>query len=49
MGLFDEITCEFPLPDTDVSADEVFQFKEFDPYMRRYKITRERLLVGVNL
>jgi hypothetical protein len=50
MGLFDEIKCNFPLPDlTNEEAwvqDATFQSKSLDPSMDTYTITKEgRLLL----
>src|SRR5919199_863327 len=44
MGLFDEITCKYPLPDP-VVQDEIFQTKSFDPIMDRYTITEDGRLI----
>lgn len=49
MGLFDEITCDYPLP--DLGEDEAyiqsltFQTKSFDPSMDHYTITKEGRLI----
>ena len=40
MGLFDDIKCEFPLPDECKETN--FQTKDFpDPYLDKYVITKE--------
>lgn len=41
MGMFDIVRCEFPLSDTDVTADENFQTKDLDNAMGEYIITAE--------
>lgn len=41
MGLFDELRCAFPLPDADISADEVFQTKDLESAMEDFTITAE--------
>lgn len=44
MGMFDEIRCEYPLPDQGVQ-DEVFQTKSFHREMDRYTITADGRLI----
>jgi len=44
MGMFDEIRCEFPLPDK-VMQDEWFQTKSFECLLDRYTITRDGRLI----
>lgn len=46
MGLFDEIRCEVPLPDSWNPGEAWFQTKSFpDPCVRRYTITRSGRLI----
>jgi len=44
MGMFDEITCEYPLPDPEVQA-ELFQTKSFEKLLDRYTITKDGHLI----
>ncbi len=44
MGMFDELKCEYPLPDADVQ-DRTFQTKSLECLMDRYTITREGRLI----
>lgn len=44
MGVFDELRCEYPLPDAAVQ-DEVFQTKSLDRTMTRYTITADGRLI----
>ncbi|MCP9496842.1 MAG: hypothetical protein MSG64_20590 [Pyrinomonadaceae bacterium MAG19_C2-C3] len=44
MGMFDELRCEYPLPDAAVQ-DAVFQTKSFDRAMTCYTITADGRLV----
>jgi hypothetical protein len=44
MGLFDEIQCEYPLPDPAVQK-EIFQTKRLDCSMDRYTITADGRLI----
>lgn len=44
MGMFDEIKCEYPLPDA-VMQDVVFQTKSFDCELTRYTITADGRLI----
>ena len=44
MGMFDELRCEYELPDKEVQ-DEVFQTKSLDRLMDDYTITREGKLI----
>jgi hypothetical protein len=44
MGMFDELHCEFPLPDAAVQ-DEVFQTKSFERLLDRYTITGDGRLI----
>ena len=44
MGMFDEIRCEYPLPDAIVQ-DETFQTKSFDREMSHYTITADGRLI----
>ena len=44
MGMFDELICEYPLPDGDVDKDvqeAIFQTKSLDCAMDRYTITKD--------
>lgn len=42
MGLFDEIFCEYPLPEGfEHLQDKVFQTKDLDNYMTRYVIKKD--------
>lgn len=44
MGLFDEVTCEVPLPDGKPSG--VFQTKDFEfPYLEQYTIRADGRLI----
>ncbi len=44
MGLYDEITCEYPLPDT-AERGQRFQTKSLDPAMVHYTITDDGRLI----
>ena len=44
MGMFDEIRCDYPLPDSEVQA-QVFQTKSLDNALDRYTITRDGRLI----
>lgn len=44
MGMFDDLKCEYPLPDADVQ-DRTFQTKSLECLMDRYTITREGRLI----
>ncbi len=44
MGMFDEILCEYPLPD-EVVQGEIFQTKSFECLLDRYTITRNGRLI----
>ncbi len=44
MGLFDNIKCEYPLPDPEVQ-DTTFQTKDLDCCLYYYTLTREGRLV----
>ncbi len=44
MGMFDEIRCEYPLPDA-VVQDALFQTKSLDSVMDHYTITRDGKLI----
>ncbi len=44
MGMFDEIRCEYPLPDSIVQ-DHVFQTKSLERVMDSYAITRDGRLI----
>ena len=44
MGMFDELRCEYPLPDAAVQ-DEVFQTKSFDRELTNYTITADGRLI----
>jgi hypothetical protein len=44
MGLYDELTCHYPLPDSAVQA-EVFQTKSLGRAMDQYAITRDGRLI----
>lgn len=39
MGLYDEILCEFPLPGWPAGAEPLFQTKDLDCCMERYRIS----------
>lgn len=45
MGLFDNVICEFPIPDTDMSDKDVFQTKDLDNELAEYVITKEGCLL----
>ena len=44
MGMFDEIRCEYPIPDAEVQ-DALFQTKDFDCQLHLYTITKEGRLI----
>ena len=44
MGLFDELKCEYPLPDA-VVQEETFQTKSLNRTMDRYTISQEGRLI----
>ena len=44
MGLYDELKCEYPLPDSAMQ-DEVFQTKSFDRELTCYTITADGRLI----
>lgn len=44
MGMFDELICEYPLPDSQVQ-EETFQTKSLDCTMDRYTITKDGRLI----
>jgi len=44
MGMFDELRCEFPLPDPIVQ-DEIFQTKDLERLLDRYTITSDGRLI----
>lgn len=44
MGMFDNIKCEYPLPEAE-AQDLHFQTKDFDCQMENYTITKEGRLV----
>jgi hypothetical protein len=44
MGMFDEIRCEYPLPDSEVQ-EELFQTKSFENLMDHYTITQDGRLI----
>ncbi len=44
MGMFDEIRCEYPLPDAAMQ-DATFQTKSFDRDMTHYTITADGQLI----
>ncbi|MGH9838551.1 MAG: hypothetical protein ACREEM_07195 [Blastocatellia bacterium] len=44
MGMFDELRCEYPLPNAEMQ-DETFQTKSFDRAMDTYTITRDGRLI----
>ena len=44
MGMYDDLKCEYPLPDKEVQK-ETFQTKDFDCQMEEYLITEEGKLV----
>jgi hypothetical protein len=41
MGMFDNITCQYPFPDRDVSDQDVFQTKDLDNELAYYAITKD--------
>lgn len=45
MGMFDDITCERPLPGPVKPPNQSFQTKDFDCYLDHYMITAEGTLV----
>ena len=44
MGMFDEIRCDYPLPDREVQA-HVFQTKSLDSGLDKYTISRDGRLI----
>jgi hypothetical protein len=44
MGMFDDLKCEYPLPDPEVQ-DKWFQTKDFNCHMDKYTITKEGRLI----
>jgi hypothetical protein len=44
MGMFDELNCEYPLPDAEVQ-DKLFQTKSLECLMERYTISRDGRLI----
>src|SRR5437879_3166071 len=44
MGMFDEVRCEYPLPDVELQ-DERFQTKNFYRLLENYTITKEGRLI----
>ena len=44
MGMYDDIKCDYPLPDTEVQ-DKTFQTKDFDCLLEEYLITKEGKLI----
>jgi hypothetical protein len=44
MGMFDELTCEYPLPRIDMQG-RAFQTKDFECALWQYKITADGRLV----
>jgi hypothetical protein len=44
MGMFDEVRCEYPLPDAELQ-DERFQTKSFYRLLENYTITKDGKLV----
>lgn len=44
MGMFDELKCEYPLPDPIVQ-DEIFQTKSLDRLLDNYTLTRDGRLI----
>lgn len=44
MGMFDNIICEYPLPDNDMSDKDVFQTKDLDNELAEYVITKDGCL-----
>lgn len=44
MGLYDEVVCDFPLPDAEMQGN-VFQTKDMGCLMMDYHITREGRLL----
>jgi hypothetical protein len=45
MGMFDEIRCDYPLPETPDDGKVQFQTKDFDCILAYYRITEEGRLV----
>lgn len=45
MGMFDDLTCHYPLPQPDSENRTDFQTKSFDCEMERYTITAEGRLI----
>lgn len=46
MGLFDDLKCEYPLPDSNMQ-DHAFQTKSLDNRLDQYRITKDgRLMVA---
>ena len=46
MGLFDDVVCEYPLPDWPVGETPLFQTKDLECEMRGYRITKEGRLLA---
>lgn len=44
MGMFDEVRCEYPLPDAELQ-DERFQTKSFYGLLENYTITKDGRLI----
>ena len=44
MGMYDDIRCEYPLPDKEVQG-EVFQTKDFGCCLEEYLITKEGKII----
>jgi hypothetical protein len=44
MGMFDELRCEYPLPDPEVQ-EELFQTKSFENLLDYYAITKDGRLI----
>lgn len=44
MGLYDELECEYPLPDGEVQ-DEIFQTKSLNRALERYTLTADGRLI----
>lgn len=44
MGMFDELTCAYPLPRSEMQG-RTFQTKDFDCMLERYSITQDGKLI----
>jgi hypothetical protein len=48
MGVFDEVTCEYALPEWPQGEQPRFQTKDLECLMQRYRITRDGRLLSVD-